>query len=77
MLFFTFKNADIELAKKKHTWKSYIAIKALLITRQVKFIYKKEFAKTILDNNSKTFIIHITTLKILLVGMLIYLNREA
>lgn len=48
------------------TWRIYIATKALPITIWVKLINKKKFAKEALDQNSKTFVIHVKALKALL-----------
>ncbi len=48
---------------KKFTWRSYTTVKALPTTKQVELIDKKEFAKATLDENSKTFVVHIAALK--------------
>lgn len=42
------------------------------IIKQIEFIYKKKFAKALLDKNIKAFIIHI----IFLLIIAIYLARE-
>lgn len=63
MLFLSFSNADVEFAKLgKLIWRSYTAAETLPTTSQVELNNKKEFAKTALDKNSKTFIVHIATL---------------
>ena len=66
--FHTFSNADIQFAEKKLTWRFYTTEKALLITRQVKLINKKKFAKTKIDENVEAFVVYITsfTLKTLI-----------
>lgn len=53
MLFLSISNADINIAKKKLTWKSYTAAEALPITKQVELIDKKIFIKAVLDEESK------------------------
>lgn len=63
IFFLTFSNVDILLAKQKFTWRSYRPAKALSTTKRVKFIDKKKFAKVILDENSKIFVMYIATLK--------------
>ena len=63
MLFLTFSNADIQFTKKKLTWKSYIAAKALPTTKWVELIDKREFAKAVLDKEPKTFVMHIAALE--------------
>ena len=40
----------------------YIAIKAILITKQVEIIDRKKFTKQVLDDNVEIFIVHITFL---------------
>ena len=63
MLFLTLSNADIQFNKKEFTWKSYSTAKAMLTTKQVELIDKKKFVKVALDKNSKTFVVHVTTLE--------------
>ena len=72
MCFLTFCNADIQFAKKKLIWRSYTVVEALQITKRVEIINKKELAKTALDKESETFMMHVATLEALLVGMVIY-----
>ena len=48
------------------TWRSYTIAEALLITKRVKLINKKKFAKAILDKKSETFVIHVTSLNLTL-----------
>ena len=63
MPFLIFSNKNIHFAKKKLTWRSYIAAKALPITKRIELINKKEFAKTALDEKLKTFVVYIAPLK--------------
>ena len=53
--------------KQKLTWKSYITAKALLTIKQVKIIYKKEFAQAELDKHIEVFIVYITSLLIMVI----------
>ena len=77
MLFLSFSNIDIKFVKlKKLTWRTYIIIKALPTTSWVKLINKREFARVTLDENFKTFVIHITALK-MSTAMFIYLFRTS
>lgn len=57
--------ADMRFINKELTWKSYLIAKSLLITKGVKLINKKKFTKVILNENSKTFVVHIIVLKAL------------
>lgn len=65
MLFLSFSNVDVRFAElKKLTWRLQIATKTLLITSQVEFINKREFAVTALDKNFETFVIYIAALEV-------------
>ena len=75
--FLTFSNADIQFAKKKLIWRFYTTKEALPITWRVEFINKKEFARAVLDKESKTFVVYVTALEALLVEMTIHLLRAA
>ena len=72
MLFFTLNNANIQFVEKKLIWRFYTTAKALLTTKWVKLIDKKEFAKTMLDKDSKTLVIYVVALETPLAGMAIY-----
>ena len=76
MLFLTLRNADIQLAKKKLIRRSYTAAEALLTTKRVEFIDKKEFTKAALDEEFEIFVMHVTALEALLAGMAIYSSQE-
>lgn len=60
MFFLTFNSANIWFVKKKLVWKTYNITKALPMTKRVEIIFKKEFRVAVLNENNKTFIIHIT-----------------
>ena len=79
MLFLIFNNANIQFAEKKLTWRSYTVAEALPTTERVELIDKKEFAKAALDEESKTFVVHVAALKVALrlAEMMIDLARAA
>ena len=62
MLFLILSNANVQFVKKELTWRSYNTTEALLTTKRVELIDRKEFAKVVLDENSETFVIHVTSL---------------
>lgn len=64
MPFLSFNNTDIEFVEqKKLTWRFYITTKVLSTISRVHLINKYEFAKTILDANSKTFVVYMAILE--------------
>ena len=62
MPFLTFNNADIQFVEKELTWRSYTITEAPPTTKRVELINKREFAKAALDENSKTFVVHVASL---------------
>lgn len=62
MPFLSLSNIDINFNVKDPIWRSYIAVEILPITSWVKLIDKREFVKTALDKNSKTFVMHVTAM---------------
>lgn len=62
-------------ANWKLIWRSYTFAKALSTIKQIKINDKKEFAKATLNANSKTFVMYIADLKVLLAKMTIYLSQ--
>ena len=77
MPFLTFSNANIQIAAKEFTWRSYTAAEALPTTKRVELIDKKEFAKAALDEESETFVVHAAALETPLAGMVIHPSQEA
>ena len=73
MLFLILSNADIQFAKEELTWRFYTTKKTLPTTRWVKLINKKEFAKVILDENVKAFVVYMASFTL---KMLIYPARK-
>ena len=74
MLFFTSNNTDVYFAKQKLTWKIYTTKEALSTIHQVEIIDRKEFANPALDENVKTFVVHVSSLRS---KMSIHLARKA
>lgn len=72
--FLILSNANIWFDKKKLTWKSYTAAKALPIIKQIEIIDKKKFAKTAFDENIEAFLVYVTSLS--LSSISIYLAKE-
>ena len=64
MSFLTLSNANIQFAKEEKTWKSSTAKKFPPITKIVKLINKKEFAKAALDENIEVFVMNISSLSL-------------
>lgn len=73
----TLSNANILFLEQEFTWRSYITTKALLTTKKVELINKKEFSKVALDRNFETFVVYVATLKAPLARILIDLNKAA
>ena len=74
MFFYILSNAVIQFVEKKLTWKSYTTAEVLLTTKRIQLIDKKEFAKVVLDKNSKIFVMYIIFLDL---ALRVHLNREA
>ena len=66
MLFLTLSNADVQFVEKELTWRTYTTAKSLPTTKRVELINKKEFVKAVLDENSKTFVVYVTSLNLTL-----------
>ena len=62
MLFLTFSNADIQFAERELVWKTYSASETLPTTRRVEIIGKREFATAALNEEDKTFVVHMAAL---------------
>ena len=64
MLFLTLSNANIRFAEWELVWRTYSAVKALLMTRRVEIIGKKEFTAAALNEEDKTFVLHMAALSV-------------
>ena len=60
--FLTLINIDVLFLERELTFRFYIAAEALPTTKRVEIIDKKEFAKTVLDENVEAFVVHVTSL---------------
>lgn len=77
MLFLAFNNTNIQFTKLgKPTWRSHTIAEALPITSQVELINKSELAKTALDENSMTFVMHVAALEVP-IAILIHPSRNS
>ena len=54
-------NVNVQFAQGELTWRSYTPAKALLTTKRVELINKKDFAKAALDEKFETFVIHMAS----------------
>ena len=62
MSFLAISNADIQFGGERLTWRSYIAAQALPTARRIELIDKHKFAKTALNENFETFMVHVAAL---------------
>ncbi len=76
MPFLALNNADFKFGAEQLILRSYTVAKILSITSWVKLINKREFAKTAIERNSKTFVVHVATLEIP-IAMPIHLSRTS
>ena len=63
MPFLKFSNADVLFGERILIWRTYTTNKALLTTKRVQIIDKKNFVIAALDANSKTFVVHVAIQK--------------
>ena len=63
MPFLSLNNVDFQFGAREFNWRSYLTAEALATARQVELINKHEFTRIALNENSETFVIHITALK--------------
>lgn len=71
MHFLIFSDTDVKFGEKVLEWSSYITVVALLNTKRVEFIDKREFINITLDENVETLVVHIATLSMAPI-MLVY-----
>lgn len=67
-IFFLFlSNVDVEFVEKlrKFIRRFYTVIETLFIINKIEVINKKTFAKGVFDQNSETFVIHVSLLEVL------------
>ncbi len=73
MPFQALSNADFQFYAEELIWRSYTTAEALPITSRIELIDKREFARSALNKNSNTFVIHVSALK----AVTIYPSRAA
>ena len=66
ILFLTLNNIDIQFPKKKPILRSYTTAKTLPTIKQIEIIDKKEFIKTVLDENVEVFLVYMISLSLTL-----------
>ena len=76
MPFFTLSKADVWFAEQDLVWRTYTAAKALLMTKRVEIINKREFAAAELNADDETFMVHVAALA-KLTTMPIHPSRQA
>lgn len=64
MFFFFFSSANFQFDLGKLTWRFYTTIETLSITSLVELIYRRKFAKAVLDKNLETFVMHVSALEV-------------
>ena len=62
MPFLILSNVDVDFSGPELQWRMYITKKALLTTRCIELVGKKEFAAAALDPKHKIHIVHVTSL---------------
>lgn len=63
MIIYSFSNANLLFDMGEFIWRSYTIAEALPNTYQIELINKRKSAKMALNENSKTFVVYIATLK--------------
>ncbi len=64
MPFLALSNVDFQFGAEKLTLRIYTVVESLPTTSWVEFIDKREFAKVMLDENSETFVVHVSALDV-------------
>ena len=59
MPFFILSNTNIYFADKELTWRSYMVVEALSTFKHIELIDKKKFAKAMLNENVKAFVMQV------------------
>ena len=59
ILFFTLSNVDVDFLDWELRWETYTTEKALLTTRHIELVVKKEFAAAKLDPKHETYVVYV------------------
>ena len=62
MLFLTFSKANIRFAERELVWRTYTAAEALLTTKRVEIINKREFAIAVLNADDEIIVVYVAAL---------------
>ena len=61
MLFLTLSDADVDFLGRELRWRTYTTEEALLTTRRIELIGKKEFAVAALDPEHETYVVYVAS----------------
>ena len=62
MAFLTLSGADVDFLGRELRWRTYTTQEAVLTTRRVKLVGRKEFAAAAFDPEHETFVVHVASL---------------
>ena len=62
MLFLTLSNIDVDFSGWELRWRIYTTKEAVLTTKRIELVDKKEFAAAALDLEYETYVIHVASL---------------
>ena len=63
MPFLTLSGADVDFPNREFWWRSYTIEEALLTTKQVELVGKKEFAAAALNPGHETFVVYVASIE--------------
>ena len=61
ILFLTLSGANIDFLDRELRWKTYTTKKALLTTKRIKLVGKKEFVVVALNSEYETFVVYVAS----------------
>ena len=64
MLFLTLSNTDVDFSGRNLRWGTYTTKEALLTTKRVELVGKKEFAAAVLNPKHETYVVHVASLNV-------------
>ena len=62
MLFLTLSDADVDFLSRELQWRTYTTKQALLTSRRIELVGKKEFAAAALNSEDETYVVHVASL---------------
>ena len=57
--FLTLSGVDVDFLRRELGWRTYTTKEAILTTRRVELVDKKEFAAAALDPEHETYVVHV------------------